>query len=127
MSELGANLRRLRKARGENAERVAKGIGTSLSSYWKYERGEREPNIDKIQIIAKYFGVSADELLFSNPQCHAPMARGNWIQVDPLEFRCSHCGTVVFVAMYPSGDRNYCPNCGTEMALEETRWLNISI
>ena len=45
----------------------------------------------------------------------APVKHGHWIQVDKNKCECSNCGIIVLIAVYPHGDKNYCPNCGTEM------------
>ena len=45
----------------------------------------------------------------------APVKHGRWRQVDESKCECSNCGIVVLIAVYPHGDKNYCPNCGTKM------------
>lgn len=40
---------------------------------------------------------------------------GHWIQVDKTKCRCSNCDIVALIALYPHGDKNYCPNCGCKM------------
>lgn len=45
----------------------------------------------------------------------APVKHGHWIQVDKSKCECSNCGIVVLIAVYPHGDKNYCPNCGARM------------
>ena len=45
---------------------------------------------------------------------------GKWEQVDDTKCRCSSCKKVFLIAVYPNGgDKNYCPNCGAKMDLEE--------
>lgn len=41
--------------------------------------------------------------------------RGHWIQVDDTKCKCSSCEITHLIAQYPSGDKNYCPNCGAIM------------
>lgn len=41
--------------------------------------------------------------------------RGHWIQVDDTKCKCSACEITHLIAQYPSGDKNYCPNCGAIM------------
>lgn len=45
----------------------------------------------------------------------APVLRGYWTQVDKNKCECSNCGIIVLIAVYPHGDKNYCPNCGAKM------------
>lgn len=45
----------------------------------------------------------------------APVKHGHWIQVDKNKCECSNCGIIVLIAVYPHGDKNYCPNCGARM------------
>lgn len=42
---------------------VAEKIGCSKNAYSRYERGEREPNIDTLCRIADIFRISLDELV----------------------------------------------------------------
>lgn len=57
------NYAALRDARGITDYRVAMdtGISTATLSNWKYEN--YTPKVDKLLILAKYFGVSIEELL----------------------------------------------------------------
>lgn len=41
--------------------------------------------------------------------------RGRWIQVDKTRCRCSECEVTTMIAMYPHGDKNFCPKCGADM------------
>ena len=45
----------------------------------------------------------------------APVKHGHWRQVDESKCECSNCGIIVLIAVYPHGDKNYCPNCGAKM------------
>lgn len=47
-----------------------------------------------------------------------PVVHGRWIQVDSTKCRCSHCDIIALIALYPHGDKNFCPNCGTKMDME---------
>ena len=44
---------------------------------------------------------------------------GHWIQVEGKKCKCSECDVIHFIAMYPFGHKNYCPNCGAKMESEE--------
>lgn len=41
---------------------------------------------------------------------------GTWENTNtPNQLRCSNCEIIHFIAQYPHGEINYCPNCGTRM------------
>lgn len=56
--------KRLKQLRGNKSQdEVAKGIGISRGALSYYEKGERNPDINTLSSIAKYYNVSADYLL----------------------------------------------------------------
>lgn len=59
------NGKRLRELRGDRPMReIADGTGISLSLYGMYERGERNPSDDNKLILARFYGMSVDELFY---------------------------------------------------------------
>lgn len=55
---------RLKELRGEKKQQeVSDEIGITNVSLLRYEKGERNPNIDILYKICKYYNVSADYLL----------------------------------------------------------------
>lgn len=45
-----------------------------------------------------------------------PVKRGTWENTNtPNQLRCSNCEIIHFIAQYPHGEINYCPNCGAEI------------
>lgn len=63
MSTFSNTLRALRKDHKVTQEELAKAVGVSKSSINMYERGEREPGIETLNKIAKYFHISMNILL----------------------------------------------------------------
>lgn len=55
-------LRQLRKEKDKTIEEVANDLEISKDRYGKYERGERQPDIDTLIILADYYKVSLDYL-----------------------------------------------------------------
>lgn len=57
----------LRKT-GRTSYQVSKdtGIGENILSYWK--NGRSNPKVDKLKILADYFGVSIDYFLDESPK-----------------------------------------------------------
>ena len=53
----------------------------------------------------------------------APVVHGRWIQVDSTKCRCSHCDIIALIALYPHGDKNFCPNCGAKM--DGSKWEDV--
>jgi len=45
-----------------------------------------------------------------------PVKHGTWENTNtPNHLRCSNCEITHFIAQYPHGAINYCPNCGADM------------
>lgn len=55
-------LRQLRKEKDKTIEEVATQLDMSSDRYGKYERGERQPDIDTLIMLADYYKVSLDFL-----------------------------------------------------------------
>ena len=62
MGSFGNVLRKLRKQDGLTQTELGKALGLSYSTISMYERGEREPDFETLEIIADYFNVSMDYL-----------------------------------------------------------------
>lgn len=56
-------LKELRKEKGSTQKEVADSIFCSANDYARYEREEREPDIDTLKRLSKYFGVSIDYIV----------------------------------------------------------------
>lgn len=54
------NLKRLRIQMGLSQKAVADGVGCSPTVYSRYETGERQPSIEMLISLSKFFGVSVD-------------------------------------------------------------------
>ncbi len=54
------NLKKLRIERGISQKEVADGVGCSPTVYSRYETGERQPSIEMLISLSKFFGVSVD-------------------------------------------------------------------
>ena len=63
MEILAVRLRSLRKEQHLRQSDVAEALKTALSTYQRYEAGERDPNAPMIVAMADFYGVSADYLL----------------------------------------------------------------
>lgn len=63
MDTLGTRLRLLREERGLTLEHVANCVGTTKVSIGRYEKDEREPKSEMLNLLADFFSVSVDYLL----------------------------------------------------------------
>lgn len=60
------NLKKLRTQRGLSQKAVADGVGCSPTVYSRYENEERQPSIEMLISLSKFFGVSVD-CIIGNP------------------------------------------------------------
>jgi transcriptional regulator with XRE-family HTH domain len=63
MSIFSERLRSLRSRRGQTQEELGKLVGKSREAICKYEIGDREPDLNALDELAKYFGVTTDYIL----------------------------------------------------------------
>lgn len=70
------NLKKLRTQRGLSQKAVADGVGCSPTVYSRYENGERQPSIEMLISLSKFFGVSVD-FIIGNPNKGSPDNTGN--------------------------------------------------
>lgn len=63
MSKFSERLKLLRSEANLSQSELAKVVGTSKSSINMYERGEREPGLDTIEIMAHYFNVDMNYII----------------------------------------------------------------
>jgi len=61
--EFNEKLQELRKQKGLTQEELAQALYVSRTAISKWESGRGYPNIDSLKAIAKFFGVTVDELL----------------------------------------------------------------
>ncbi len=66
MKAFGNRLFKLRQQKGKTVQQVAKNIGISIQAWTDYEKGRSYPLVEKLIMIAKYFNVPIDYLLFGN-------------------------------------------------------------
>ena len=63
--EFNEKLQELRKQKGLTQEELAESLYVSRTAISKWESGRGYPNIESLKAIAKFFGVTVDELLSS--------------------------------------------------------------
>ena len=60
MAALSDRLKFLRTSAGLSQQELAKQTGINKSNINMYERGDREPNFEKLEIMSDYFNVDMD-------------------------------------------------------------------
>lgn len=61
--ELSEKIQKLRKERGLTQEQLAEQLFVSRTAVSKWETGRGTPSIESLQMIAKFYGITLDELL----------------------------------------------------------------
>ena len=56
-------LRQIRKSRNLNQQKVAMDLNISREALSHYEKGKREPSLEMLNRLSKYFNVSIDYLI----------------------------------------------------------------
>ena len=60
---MNKRLKQIREQKGVSQREVANAVGITISAYSNYEQGIREPSVEMIIKLCKFFNVSADYLL----------------------------------------------------------------
>lgn len=71
---LGTRITALRISAGMRQAELAKKAGVSASTIGMYEQGRREPSGQRLIVLARLLGVTADYLLTGKPVCAADRA-----------------------------------------------------
>lgn len=74
-------LKFFRKQKGVSQAAIADYLGIAPNSYSRYENGYRQPDLETLQKLADYFGVSVDELLGGEPQ--QPLWKPINVELEP--------------------------------------------
>jgi transcriptional regulator with XRE-family HTH domain len=61
--QTGQNIKKIREQKGMMQKEVANAVGVHPSNYSKIEKGEREPSIEVLDKLAKFFGLTIDQLV----------------------------------------------------------------
>ena len=59
----GEIIKKIREEKGLIQKEVASKLGVGYTNYNKMERGYREPSVKEIQLLAKLFNITVDQLL----------------------------------------------------------------
>lgn len=87
MSDLGnreifaKNLKKYMTLYQKNRRDICKDLGFAYTTFTSWEKGVNYPRIDKIEMIANYFGIEKSDLIEDKTDKHVPRAKGVRIPV----------------------------------------------
>ena len=85
--ELSENIAQMRKALGLSQEQLAEQVGVSRQSISKWETAQSVPELEKLVVLSRIFGVSTDILLGNAPREADPALAhpmDNYVQANLL-------------------------------------------
>lgn len=94
MTSLADRLKEMRTKRGLTQREVAERIGIGVSTLGMYEAGKREPDLDTLRKLARFFGVTVDYLMGNEAEELSPeeqlrrlgaLLRGNGATEEDVE------------------------------------------
>ncbi|MGN1404597.1 MAG: helix-turn-helix domain-containing protein [Ruminococcus sp.] len=82
-----SRLKELREAKGYNMKQTASMLGIPYTTYVGYEKGEREPDSEKLIVLSDFFQCTVDYLLYrtDEPQVQAETAEETASLYDQFE------------------------------------------
>lgn len=81
---------KLRLDRGLSMYKVAKDTGIAQSTLSEWKTGKTNPKIDKIEVLANYFGVTVDYLLGNEEKEKAPEPKTEQERLDEKVLELLH-------------------------------------
>lgn len=76
------NLKRYMESKGKNQKELAEIVGVSAPTMNDWIQGKKFPRIDKIEILAKYFGILKSDLIEDKTEEHFEMQLKNSTLAD---------------------------------------------
>lgn len=94
-----------RKRAGLSQEALAEKLGVSRQAVSKWENGESAPDLEKLMLLSKTFGVTADWLLSEEEPKEEPVRKNDWVDRLPgmLRHLISRYGWLAGVRVAVSG------------------------
>ena len=78
------NLRRYMESKGKTQKELAEIVGVSAPTINDWIKGKKFPRIDKIEILADYFGILKSDLIEDKSEEHYEMQKNNDIITDAV-------------------------------------------
>lgn len=67
---------------GKTQKEIASVVGVAASTFNDWLKGKKYPRIDKVEILAEYFGILKSDLIEDKPREHKDMQKNNDAIVD---------------------------------------------
>lgn len=65
LEQMGRSMRAMRKQAGKSVSQTARKTGVGEGTLYAYESGKINPGLVNLCLLAEYYGVTLDELVFS--------------------------------------------------------------
>lgn len=91
---MSKNLRRLLAERGIDRKKICEDLGFAYTTFTDWYNGAKYPRIDKIEMMANYFGVPKSALIEEQPELPSNMHPVRWREPVPLIGDIA-CGTPI--------------------------------
>ena len=65
LEQMGISMRATRKQAGKSVSQTARKAGVGEGTLYAYESGKINPGLVNLCLLAEYYGVTLDELVFS--------------------------------------------------------------
>lgn len=76
------NLKRQMELKGKSRRDVCAALGFSYYTFSDWVNGKKYPRMDKVELLADYFGILKSDLIEERTEEHIEMQKKNNIQVD---------------------------------------------
>ncbi len=70
-------LQKIREAKGFSRSDLAKRVNVGINTIWRWEKGQRVPDLETIKILAQILNCSLDELVRDDPSNPTVPAEGS--------------------------------------------------
>lgn len=79
---MGKNLKCYASRSGKTQKELAAIVGVAPSTFNDWVKGKKYPRIDKIELLADYFGILKSDLIEEKSKAHTDMQKNNDIIAD---------------------------------------------
>lgn len=129
-SVFSARLKAHRKEHKKTQEQISHLLHIQRSTYGEYERGKILPPVDKIKVLADYFGISVDYLMGNtNIRTHKERGEGDAYDIHEgmsliLDYLQDHGSLLTFDGETLSGDSRELLISSLESSLKMAKLIN---
>ena len=78
------NLKRYMALRGKSRKDICEALGFNYFTFSDWVNGKKYPRMDKVEMLANYFGVLKSDLIEDKPEEHRQMQKNNDIITDAV-------------------------------------------